>query len=200
MTTTLTRQTADERRVGRARRGHDRVRAQGAPRSLDRRHRPGGRHLAALPVPALRDEEGALPRDVAARPIDHLYEVFAAAARGQDRAWTPSTRWETPTRSVMADRDRLMLMLKCWASCDDPEICEARPQRLARPRRSRRARLRRVAGGREHVLLEGRPADDPDGDGGLHAARAVVEPPHRGLPAGHDRVGGLSFFHLEVSD
>ncbi len=27
--------------------------------------------------------------------------------------------------TVMADRDRLMLMLKCWASCDDPEICEA---------------------------------------------------------------------------
>ena len=26
--------------------------------------------------------------------------------------------------AVMADRDRLMLMLKCWASCDDPEICE----------------------------------------------------------------------------
>ena len=24
--------------------------------------------------------------------------------------------------TVMADRDRLMLMLKCWASCDDPEI------------------------------------------------------------------------------
>ena len=64
---------------------------------------------------------------------------------------------------VMADRDRLMLMLKCWASCDDPEICEAVRSCLARPRRPRRAPLRRVAGGGERVLLQGRPADGPDG-------------------------------------
>ena len=53
-----------------------------------------------------------------------LYEVFADAARGKegmDALHAMGDAYET----VMADRDRLMLMLKCWASCDDPEICEA---------------------------------------------------------------------------
>jgi len=33
--------------------------------------------------------------------------------------------------TVLADQDRLMLMLKCWASCDDPEICEGVPPNRA---------------------------------------------------------------------
>jgi AcrR family transcriptional regulator len=60
----------------------------------------------------------------AGRAVNHLYEVFADAARGKqgmDALYAMGDAYET----VMADRDRLMLMLKCWASCDDPEICEA---------------------------------------------------------------------------
>lgn len=55
--------------------------------------------------------------------IDHLHAVFAEASAGKsgmDALHAMGTAYE----SVMADRDRLMLMLKCWASCDDPEICE----------------------------------------------------------------------------
>ncbi len=58
------------------------------------------------------------------RSIETLYDVFAVAARdksGKDALHAMGEAYET----VMADRDRLMLMLKCWASCDDPEICEA---------------------------------------------------------------------------
>ena len=58
------------------------------------------------------------------RAIDHLYAVFADASRGKtgmEALHAMGGAYET----VMADRDRLMLMLKCWASCDDPEICEA---------------------------------------------------------------------------
>ena len=58
------------------------------------------------------------------RAIDHLYDVFAAESRGKtgmDALHAMGAAYE----SVMADRNRLMLMLKCWASCDDPEICEA---------------------------------------------------------------------------
>ena len=50
--------------------------------------------------------------------------MFAEAARGKTgmpALHAMGDAYET----VMADRDRLMLMLKCWASCDDPEICEA---------------------------------------------------------------------------
>jgi AcrR family transcriptional regulator len=60
----------------------------------------------------------------ARQTVDHLYEVFADAARGKtglDALHAMGAAYET----VMADRDRLMLMLKCWASCDDPEICES---------------------------------------------------------------------------
>ncbi len=60
----------------------------------------------------------------ARRTVDHLYDVFAAEARGKtgmEALHAMGAAYET----VMADRDRLMLMLKCWASCDDPDICEA---------------------------------------------------------------------------
>jgi AcrR family transcriptional regulator len=58
------------------------------------------------------------------RAIDHLYRVFADASAGKtgiEALHAMGDAYDT----VMADRDRLMLMLKCWASCDDPEICEA---------------------------------------------------------------------------
>ena len=84
--------------------------------------------------------------------------------------------------TVMADRDRLMLMLKCWASCDDPEICEAVRSAWRDLVDLAERASGELAGGGEHVLLQGGAAHGPDGDGGLHAARALVEPPHRGLP------------------
>ena len=59
----------------------------------------------------------------AKRAVDHLYDVFAEAARGKRGMEALRAMGETYD-TVMADRDRLMLMLKCWASCDDPEICE----------------------------------------------------------------------------
>ena len=59
----------------------------------------------------------------AQRAVDDLYAVFADAARGKtgvDALHAMGAAYE----GVMADRDRLMLMLKCWASTDDPDICE----------------------------------------------------------------------------
>ncbi len=58
------------------------------------------------------------------RTIHHLYDVFADASRGRTGMDALHAMGEA-YNTVMADRDRLMLMLKCWASCDDPEICEA---------------------------------------------------------------------------
>lgn len=55
--------------------------------------------------------------------IDHLHTVFAEASAGKSGMDALHAMGEA-YESVMADRDRLMLMLKCWASCDDPEICE----------------------------------------------------------------------------
>ena len=58
------------------------------------------------------------------RAIEHLYQVFADAAAGKQGMDALHAMGEA-YQDVMSDRDRLMLMLKCWASCDDPEICEA---------------------------------------------------------------------------
>lgn len=57
------------------------------------------------------------------RAIDHLHAVFVASSAGKtglDALQAMADAYDT----VIADRDRLMLVLKCWASCDDPEICE----------------------------------------------------------------------------
>jgi AcrR family transcriptional regulator len=56
--------------------------------------------------------------------VDHLYAVFADAARGKTGIDALEAMGEA-YNIVLGDHDRLMLMLKCWASCDDPEICEA---------------------------------------------------------------------------
>ena len=58
------------------------------------------------------------------RAVDHLYAVFAEASHGKSGTDALQAMGAVYT-TVLADRDRLMLMLKCWASCDDPEICEA---------------------------------------------------------------------------
>ena len=50
--------------------------------------------------------------------------MFADASRGKTGMDALHAMGEA-YNTVMADRDRLMLMLKCWASCDDPEICES---------------------------------------------------------------------------
>ena len=97
--------------------------------------------------------------------------------------------------SVMSDRDRLMLMLKCWASCDDPEICEV----VRASWRNLVDLAERTSGESPEVVStffsKGALLDDPDGHGRLHAPRAVVEPPDRGVPGRHDRMShGLVFF------
>ena len=124
--------------------------------------------------------------------------MFAEAARGKTGMEALHAMGEA-YETVMADRDRLMLMLKCWASCDDPEICEA----VRGAWRDLVDLAERASGespgGREHVLLERRPAHGPDGDGRVHAPGALVEPPDRGLHSRDDAVA-LSFFALQVSD
>ena|SRR5581483_2973551 len=58
----------------------------------------------------------------ARRSSDELYAVFAEAARGKQGVDALRAMGDAYSE-VMRDRDRLMLMLKCWTSCDDPDIC-----------------------------------------------------------------------------
>jgi AcrR family transcriptional regulator len=55
------------------------------------------------------------------RCIDELYAVFERAAHGKSGEAALQAMGQAYTE-IMQDRDRLMLMLKSWTSCDDPDI------------------------------------------------------------------------------
>jgi AcrR family transcriptional regulator len=57
------------------------------------------------------------------RCIDELYTVFARAAEGHSGIDALHAMGDAYTQ-IMQDRDRLMLMLKSWTSCDDPDIAK----------------------------------------------------------------------------
>jgi AcrR family transcriptional regulator len=57
------------------------------------------------------------------RSIAELNEMFTTAAAGKTGREALEAMGDAYTARMSQDRDRLMLMLKCWASCDDPEIC-----------------------------------------------------------------------------
>ncbi len=122
MTTTAPRQTADERRsavLDAATREFARKGLHGA--STDDIARAAG--ISQPYLFRLFGTKKELYLATARRTVDELYEVFAAAARGKTGMPALQAMGDA-YETVMADRDRLMLMLKCWASCDDPEICE----------------------------------------------------------------------------
>ena len=54
---------------------------------------------------------------------DEVYVAFADAAKGLSGEDALNAMGEAFTE-LMQNRDRLMLMLKTWATCDDDEICE----------------------------------------------------------------------------
>lgn len=55
---------------------------------------------------------------------DSLYAVFERASRGTTGDEAARAMAEA-YNEVLSDRDRLQLQLKCWASCDDPDVCES---------------------------------------------------------------------------
>lgn len=55
------------------------------------------------------------------RCVDELYLVFARAAEGRSGVDALHAMGDAYTE-IMQDHDRLMLMLKSWTSCDDPDI------------------------------------------------------------------------------
>jgi len=122
MTTTAPRQTADERRAAVL----DAATREFALKGLHGASTDDIARAAGISQPYLFRLFGTkkeLYLATAQRTVDHLYEVFADAARGKTGMEALHAMGEA-YETVMADRDRLMLMLKCWASCDDPEICE----------------------------------------------------------------------------
>jgi AcrR family transcriptional regulator len=54
---------------------------------------------------------------------ESLYGVFERASRGKSGLEALHAMGEA-YNEILSDRDRLQMQLKCWASCDDPDVCE----------------------------------------------------------------------------
>ena len=120
MTTTAPRQTADERRVAVL----DAATHEFAIRGLYGASTENIARAAGISQPYLFRLFGSkkgLYLAASKRCADELYEVFARAAEDKSGVEALHAMGDTYTE-VMQDRDRLMLMLKSWTSCDDPDI------------------------------------------------------------------------------
>jgi AcrR family transcriptional regulator len=120
MTTTAPRQTADERRVAVL----DAATHEFAVRGLHGASTDNIARAAGISQPYLFRLFGSkkeLYLAASNRCADELYAVFARAAEGKSGVDVLQAMGITYTE-VMQDRDRLMLMLKSWTSCDDPDI------------------------------------------------------------------------------
>jgi len=53
---------------------------------------------------------------------ESLYAVFERASRGKTGPEAAAAMGDA-YNEILSDRARLQLQLKCWASCDDPEVC-----------------------------------------------------------------------------
>lgn len=58
------------------------------------------------------------------RKLEELYQVFERASRGKTGEAALEAMGES-YKELIADRDRLQLMLQCFAGCADPDIREA---------------------------------------------------------------------------
>jgi AcrR family transcriptional regulator len=120
MTTVTIRQTADERR--------ETVLAA-ASREFSRKGLHGGStdaiaREAGISQPYLFRLFGTkkeLYLATTERKMEELYQVFERASRGK-RGEEALRAMGDAYRELLEDRERLQLMLQCFAGCDDPEI------------------------------------------------------------------------------
>lgn len=119
--TTRTRQTAEERRVELILA----ARAEFAQKGYHGASTEAIAKAAGISHPylfRLFGSKKALYLTTCRETVDMLYERFRKAARGKTGEDALHAMGEA-FNEAMQDRDHLMLMLKSWASCDDPDIC-----------------------------------------------------------------------------
>ena len=122
MTTTL-RQTAEERReavLAAATREFARKGLSGA--STDAIARAAG--ISQPYLFRLFRTKKELYLATSARKMEETYQVFERAARGKSGQEALKAMGAAYTE-LIEDRDRLQLMLQCFAGCDDPDVREA---------------------------------------------------------------------------
>ncbi|MGL6280661.1 MAG: TetR/AcrR family transcriptional regulator [Gaiella sp.] len=120
MTPTTTRQTAEERRAAvlvAAKREFAEKGLHGA--STDDIARAAG--ISQPYLFRLFGTKKELYLAAARETTESLYGVFERASRGKSGVEALHAMGEA-YNEILEDRDRLQMQLKCWASCDDPEV------------------------------------------------------------------------------
>lgn len=120
MTTATTRQTADERRAAvltAATREFAQKGLHGA--STDDIARAAG--ISQPYLFRLFGTKKELYLATARQSTESLYAVFERVSRGKTGEEAARAMGEA-YNEVLGDHDRLQLQLKCWASCDDPDV------------------------------------------------------------------------------
>jgi AcrR family transcriptional regulator len=121
VTSTSTRQTADERRAAvlvAATREFAEKGLHGA--STDDIARAAG--ISQPYLFRLFGTKKELYLAAARETTDSLYAVFERASRGKSGPDALNAMGDA-YNDILGDRDRLQMQLKCWASCDDPDVC-----------------------------------------------------------------------------
>jgi AcrR family transcriptional regulator len=119
--TTATRQTADERRTAVL----VTARKEFAEKGLHGASTDDIARAAGISQPYLFRLFGTkkdLYLATAREANESLYAVFERASRGKTGAEAAAAMGKA-YEEVLRDRDRLQMQLKCWTSCDDPDIC-----------------------------------------------------------------------------
>ena len=120
MTTTLPRQTADERReavLEAAAREFSRKGLHGA--STDAIAQDAG--ISQPYLFRLFGTKKELYRATTARKLEETYQVFERASRGKSGEEALHAMGDA-YMGLIEDRERLQLMLQCFAGCDDPDV------------------------------------------------------------------------------
>ena len=156
----------------RPRRRADRVRRPGLRGHVDRGHREAGRDLAALPLPPLRHEEGALhrlrhpllPRHARALPAGGRGH---AGRRGAARDRAPPT-WSSSRRTASGCGRRCRAMRRARTRRSARSSARASATSSPTPPRLRRRRPESLA-----VLRHGHAPERPRVDAGHRRSRAL---------------------------
>ena len=121
------RATSDRRRPPRGDPpgGHGGVRGEGTARHVHGDHRAQRGHLAALPVPAVRHQEGAVPGCRGALLRRHPWSVSGWPSRRATRH-ADATHWIGEAyREMLRDGTKLRMQMQSYAACDDPDVRRA---------------------------------------------------------------------------
>ena len=182
MSTTATRQTADERREAVFEAAAHEFAQKGLHgASTDEIARQAG--ISQPYLFRLFGTKKGLYLETTSRKMEDTYTLFERASRGTTGKEALDAMGEAYTE-LMTDRDRVLLMLQCFSDCDDDDI-RANVRRVWRDLVELiEQRSEMSPRGGQRLLREGHAAHDHDGDEARRRPDPVGRPADRRLQRG----------------